>query len=174
MPARGGFLARASRLALAIALVALALAGCGERAADADGPRGAVAAFLQRLATGDVHGLCRSLSPAAVAELARDFGGSSCPQTARAAARYVASERGLRSAVREVTILPTLDVPLSPAPQRPGASTTALRLVIDDPVLGTRQALDVRLVLAAGRWRVDRGVNALFTLARARELRAAG
>ena len=172
--ARPGRTARAGRFALATALVALALAGCGERAADDDGPREAAAAFLQRLATGDVRGLCRSMSAAAVAELARDFGGSSCPETAKAAARYVATARGLRSAIEEATILPTLDVPLSPAPQRPGATTTALRLVIDDPVLGTRQALDVRLVLAAGRWRVDSGVNALFTLARAREPRAAG
>ncbi len=163
-----------SSVRLATGLLVLALAGCGERASDDDGPREAAAAFLQRLATGDVRGLCRSLSPAAVAELARDFGGSSCQQTAKAAARHVARTSGLRRAVGDVTILSTLDVPLSPAPQRPGATATALRLVIDDPVLGTRQALDVRLVLAAGRWRVDRGVNALFTLARAREPRAAG
>ncbi len=167
-------LPRAGRRALAALLVASALAGCGERAGDGGGARAAAHAFLERLATADVSGMCRSLSPAAVAELARDFGGASCSQTAQAAARYVASTRGLRSAIRGVRILPTLDIPLSPAPARPGATTVALRLVIDDPVLASRQALDVRLRLTGGRWRVDGGVNALFTRVRVRDGGAAG
>jgi hypothetical protein len=152
---------------LAALVVALGVAGCGGRAAGDDGPREAAAAFLERLATGDVAGLCRSLSAGAARELARDFGGTTCRETAAEAARYVAVRPGARNAVRGVTILPTLDVPLSPAPYRAGDGTAALRLVIDDPVLASRQALDVRLRRVAGRWRVDGGVDALFTLARA-------
>lgn len=158
---------------LAALVASVALAGCGERAAD-PAPRAATAAFLDRLASGDVRGICRSLTVAAAAELARDFGGTTCARTAARAARYVAARPAVRASIRGVTILPTLDVPLSPAPHRPGARTTALRLVVDDPVLGSRQALDIRLWLAAGRWRVDGGVNALFTLARARVAPGAG
>lgn len=151
---------------LAVVAVAFAVAGCGEPAAERLGPREAATAWLQRLAGGDVAGVCRSLTPRAVAELARDFGGTDCTQTSTRAARYVVGRKGMREAVRGVEILPTLDVPLSPAPQRAGATTAALRLVIDDPVLGTRQAFDVGLRRIGGRWRVDRGVSALFTLVR--------
>jgi hypothetical protein len=154
-------------LAIAIA-IAIACGGCGGSAAPGDGPREAARAFLARLASGDVTGVCRSLSPAGAAELARDFGGATCRETAAEAARYVAVRSSMRAAIRGVRILPTLDVPLSPAPQRAGATSAALRLVIDDPVLGSRQALDVGLRLTGGRWHVDSGVDALFTLARAR------
>jgi len=150
---------------LAALLVAIAAAaGCGGRAAEDDGPRAGASAYLERLAGGDVRGICRSLTATGAAELARDFGGTTCSATAAAASRYVAARPDLRDAVRGATILPTLDIPLSPAPQRAGARAAALRLVIDDPVLHSRQALDVRLRLERGRWRVDEGVNALFTL----------
>ena len=108
--------------------------------------------------------MCRSLSARAQAELARDFGGANCPATAAAAVRYVRDRAGLRAAVRGVTILPTSDIPLSPAPQRAGAASVALRLVVDDPVLGSRQAFDVGLRRIGGRWRVDAGIAALFTI----------
>jgi len=145
-------------------LAVLALAGCGTPAVSDEGPRAAATAFLQRLASGDVAGMCRSLSAAGAAELARDFGGSSCLATAAEVARYVAVHPGQRDAVRGVVIEANHDTPLSPAPFRAGATTAALRLVVDDPVLASRQAFDVRLRLVAGRWRVDAGMNALFTL----------
>jgi hypothetical protein len=147
---------RSSTSALAALLAVLALAGCGEPAAIDPGPRAAATAFMQRLASGDVRGMCRSLSAAAAADLARDFGGSTCMATAAEAARYVA--------VRGIVIEATHDTPLSPAPFRAGAQTAALRLVVDDPVLASRQSFDVQLRLIAGRWRVDGGLNALFTL----------
>lgn len=152
----------------AAAAVALALSGvltgCGDEARERLGPRAAAAAFLERLANADVPGVCRSLSVRAQAELARDFGGSACPATAAAAVRHVRDRPGLREAVRGVRILPTSDIPLSPAPQRPGAARVALRLVVDDPVLGSRQALDIALRRIGGRWRVDSGIAALFTI----------
>lgn len=163
---RRGRRAVARGAVLCAAAHAFAVAGCGEPAAEQLGPRAAATAWLQRLAGGDVAGVCRSQTPRAVAELARDFGGADCTQTATATARYVLGRKGMRDAVRGVEILPTLDVPLSPAPQRAGAATVALRLVIDDPVLGTRQAFDIGLRRSGERWRVDRGVNALFTLVR--------
>jgi hypothetical protein len=150
--------------ALAALLAVLALAGCGEPVVSDAGPRAAAAAFMQRLASGDVRGMCRSLSAAAAADLARDFGGSSCRATAAEAARYVAVRPGQRDAVRGIVIEATHDTPLSPAPFRAGARTAALRLVVDDPVLASRQSFDLQLRLVAGRWRVDGGLNALFTL----------
>jgi hypothetical protein len=156
-------------VAAAILLVCTAAAaGCGDgRAPDGHGPREAAAAFLQRLASGDVRGMCRSLSANASAELANDFGGVTCAESAAAAADYVAARDDLRRAVAGVRILPNIDVPLSPAPYRAGATTTALRLVVDDPVLHSRQAFDVALRRDAGRWQVDAGMQALFTLVRA-------
>jgi hypothetical protein len=158
---------RASIGALA-ALVALsiALAGCGGKAQERLDPRAAAAALMERLANADARGVCRSLSTRAQAELARDFGGSSCPATAAAAVRYVRDRTGMREAVRGVRILPTSDIPLSPAPQRAGTARAALRLVVDDPVLGSRQAFDIVLRRIDGRWRVDSGVAALFTIVR--------
>jgi hypothetical protein len=155
---------RAGAAPALLAAVSLALAGCGDRAQEPLGPRAAAAALMDRLARGDVRGVCRSLSPRARVELALDFGGSSCRATAGAAVRYVGDREGMRQAVRGVRILRTSDVPLSPAPQRAGAATAALRLVVDDPVVGSRQALDVVLRRIAGRWRVDSGIAALFTI----------
>jgi len=160
---------RAAALVVALSVgPSVALAGCGGRAQERPGPRTAAAALMDRLADGDVGGVCRSLSSRARAELARDFGGASCPATAAAAVRYVRGRDGMRRAVRGVTILPNTDIPLSPAPQRAGAAHGALRLVVDDPVLGSRQAFDVLLRRIAGRWRVDRGIAALFTIVRGR------
>jgi hypothetical protein len=150
--------------ALAALAAALAVAGCGSSPEPDLGPRLAVAAFLQELASGDASGMCRSLSAAAAVDLARDFGGASCEETATEAARYVAARPGERDAVHGVVIEANQDTPLSPAPFRAGAKMVALRLVIDDPVLASRQAFDVRLRRVAGRWRVDGGINALFTL----------
>lgn len=171
-PRRAALRRRCAPRALPAALAAVALASCGAPAADDAGPRAAVAALLARLAGGDERGICRSLTASAAADLRRDVGGSTCAATAAAAARHVATVPGLRAAVRDVAILPTLDVPLSPAPVRAGAQTAAVRVVIDDPVLGSRQALDLRLRMQRGRWRVDDGVGALFTIVRPR--RAAG
>jgi hypothetical protein len=156
----------ARRRSLAACAAVLAVAGCGSSPEPDLGPRLAVAAFLQQLARGDAPGMCRTLSAAAAADLARDFGGSSCETTAAEAARYVAARPGQRAAVRGVVMEANYDTPLSPAPFRAGATTAALRLVIDDPVLASRQAFDVRVRLVAGRWRVDGGMNALFTLVR--------
>jgi hypothetical protein len=160
---------RRARLSAAlVAASALALAGCGGTPArDPHGPREAATAFLQRLASGDVRGMCRSLSGNGSAELAHDFGGVTCAESAAAATAYVAERDDLRRAIRGVRILPNIDVPLSPAPLRAGATTAALRLVVDDPVLRSRQAFDVGLRREAGRWRVDAGMQALFTLVRA-------
>ncbi len=159
---------RAGAGALAALVVALwiAPAGCGDEAPERLDPRAAAAALMQRLANADARGVCRSLSTAAQIELARDFGGSTCPATAAAAVRYVRDRAGMREAVRRVRILPTSDIPLSPAPQRAGNARAALRLVMDDPVLGSRQAFDIVLRRIDGRWRVDGGVAALFTIVR--------
>ncbi|MDX6719814.1 MAG: hypothetical protein QOJ63_2068, partial [Solirubrobacteraceae bacterium] len=126
------------RRAGVVAAVALSIApaGCGEEAQERLNPRAASAALMERLANADARGVCRSLSARAQTELARDFGGSSCPATAAAAVRYVRDRAGMRDAVRGVRILPTSDIPLSPAPQRAGTTRAALRLVVDDPVLG--------------------------------------
>lgn len=160
--------------ALVLAL-SIALAGCGDEARERLNPRAAAAALMQRLANADARGVCRSLSARAQAELARDFGGSNCPATAAAAVRYVRDRAGLRDAVRGVRILPTSDVPLSPAPQRAGTGRAALRLVVDDPVIGRRQAFDIVLRRIGGRWRIDRGIAALFTIVRGRStMRARG
>jgi len=155
-----------------VVALSLALAGCGDEAQERLDPRAAAAALMQRLANGDVRGVCRSLSARALAELARDFEGSSCPATAAAAVRYVRDRAGMREAVRGVRILPTSDIPLSPAPRRAGMQRAALRLVVDDPVLGSRQAFDIVLRRIAGRWRVDGGVAALFTIVRSPAIRA--
>jgi hypothetical protein len=151
--------------ALVAALVLVALAGCGDtRTADRAGPRQAASALMARLASVDVAGVCGVLSAHARAELAVDFGGSSCPQTAAATVRYVRDRTGMQRAVRGVRIYPTLDVPLSPAPQRAGAATVPLRLVYDDPALHSTQAFDILVRRIGGRWRVDSGISALFTI----------
>jgi hypothetical protein len=159
---------RAPSGALAALVVALsiALAGCGEKARERLNPRAAATALMDRLASGNARGVCRSLSARAQAELAPDFGGTSCPAMAAAAVRYVRNRAGMLEAVREVRILPTSDIPLSPAPQRAGTARAALRLVVDDPVLGSRQAFDIVLRRIDGRWRVDGGIAALFTIVR--------
>lgn len=155
-----------SAVAASVLALAIALSGCGDKAQERLDPRAAAAALMERLANADVRGVCRSLSARAQAELARDFGGSNCPATAAAAVRYVRDRAGMRKAVRGVRTLPTSDVPLSPAPQRAGATRAALRLVVDDPVLGSRQAFDIVLRRIDGRWRVDGGIAALFTIVR--------
>ena len=169
MTCRSDWIGRRCAAAAAIALVgalSIALAGCGDRSTERLGPRAAAAALMDRLANADVGGVCRSLSAPARAELALDFGGSSCPATAAATVRYVRDHPGMREAVRGVRILPTSDVPLSPAPQRAGTASAALRLVVDDSTLGSRQAFDIVLRRIDGRWRVDRGIAALFTIVR--------
>ena len=153
-------------LAAVVVALSIALPGCGDEAQERLNPRAAVAALMERLANGDTHGVCRSLAAHAQAELARDFGGTSCAATAAAAGRYVRDRTGMRDAVRGVRILPTSDIPLSPAPQRGDTNQAALRLVVDDPVLGSRQAFDVVLRRIGGRWRVDAGIAALFTIVR--------
>jgi hypothetical protein len=159
---------RTSALGLVAALTAVAcLAGCGGAAPDSSAPRQAAAAFVQRLSHDDAKGLCRSLSQPGVRELARDFGGPTCAATAAAALRYIAARPSLRAAIAGTVVLPNSDIPLSPAPLHVGQTTTRLRLVVDDPVLRRRQALDVVMRLAAGRWRVDSGANALMTIVRA-------
>ena len=79
-----------------------------------------------------------------------------------AAARYVLGRKGTREADLGVRILSTLDVPLSPARLRAGATRVVMRLVIADPVLGTRQAFDFGLRRIGRRWRVNTGGSALL------------
>jgi hypothetical protein len=123
-----------------------------------------MSAFLRALAAGNVTNLCRDMSRAAVSELATNFGGSTCHATAGSMTRYVAHTVGEREAVATTTILPTLDVPLSPAPYRAGEKSTTLRLIIDDPILRQDQAFDVTLRRIRDRWVVAGGVTAMFTL----------
>jgi hypothetical protein len=150
------------RRRLAAALVAaFVLSGCGSTSAK--GPRDALSALLTALASDNAAGACRTLTPAA-AELRRGFGGSTCLRTLTTAVGYVAVRTGEPAAIRHATVLPTLDVPLSPAPYRDGASTTSLRVSFHDPVLGEHQEFDVGLRRADGVWRVDSGIAALFTL----------
>lgn len=144
-------------------LVCVALAGCGA-AGGSSAPRAALRTFLADLAGDDVAGACATLTPNAVAELARAFQGSTCGQTVATAARYVMLRSGERAAIGGATILPTVDIPLSPAPFRAGSTTTTLRVSYRDPVLGEQQEADIGLRLVAGGWRVDSGIAALFTL----------
>lgn len=143
---------------------ALTLMGCGT---DADGaPRAAARTFLQHLDSGDAAGMCAGLTSRGVAELARDFGGSTCLQTTRAVARFVRSAPGQRRAIAGARVLESTDLPMSPAPYRAGTDSTALRIAFDDPVLDRPQQADVQLRRIAGRWRLDLGVAALFTILR--------
>jgi hypothetical protein len=146
----------------AVALAGIAVAACGAPAGG--GPRDALRSVLDGIAAGDVAGVCRNLTPAATAELRRDFGGASCTATLTTTVSYVRVRAGEQAAVRGARILPTVDIPLSPAPYRPGSTRTSLRVAFDDPVLGEPQELDVGLRLLAGRWQVDSGIAALFTL----------
>lgn len=150
------------RATLAGLALVLAVGGCGS--SPQTGPRKGMSAFLRALAAGNVTNLCRDMSTAAVSELATNFRGSTCPATAGSMTRYVAHTAGEREAVATTVILPTLDVPLSPAPYRAGEKTTTLRLIIADPILRQDQAFDVTLRRNGGRWVVDGGVVAMFTL----------
>jgi len=145
-----------------VALVAGVLGGCGTSAPP--GPRDAVRTLLADLAADDVPGACATLTPSAVADLARAFRGSTCTQTLRTLAGYVQVRSGERAAIAGASILPTVDIPLSPAPYLPGSTTTTLRVSYRDPVLGEQQQLDVGLRLVGGRWLLDSGIAALFTL----------
>lgn len=148
---------------LGVALAALVVcAGCGT--GDASLPRKSLQAFLAGLAASDVDRTCGLLAADAVAELAHEFGGASCGVTTHTATRYVMNRAGERAAVQTAVILPTMDIPLSPAPFRSGTTTTRLRLAFHDPVLDQRQDIDVTMELIRGRWRVGRGIEALFTL----------
>jgi hypothetical protein len=156
-------MSRRLRTTLAAALAGLAAAGCGT-ASDA-GPRGALQTALADIAAGDVAGACGALTPAGAAELRQGFGGATCAATLTTAVGYVKARAGERAAVGGAKVLQAVDVPLSPAPYRSGSSTTSLRVSFDDPVLGgEQQEFDVGLRLAGGRWRVDSGIAALFTL----------
>lgn len=151
--------ARAQTIAVC---AALALTGCGT---DADGaPRTAARAFLGHLERGDAPGMCAVLTPRGVAELARDFGGSTCLQTTSAVARFVRTAPGQRRAVARARILESTDLPMSPAPYRADADATALRISFHDPILNRRQTFDVMLNRTGGRWRIDLGIAALFTI----------
>lgn len=140
------------------------LAGCGDTHDAA--PRDALQAFLAHVVADDVNGACASATPAAVAELARDFRGHDCATTLGAVARYVRTAPGQRRALERARILAQGDTPLSPAPTRAEARTTSLRVQLRDPVLRRTQKLDVTLRRAGDGWRVDGGVAALFTLLR--------
>ncbi len=150
--------ARAVTVLLATAL----LAGCGGKHDAA--PRAALQTFLARLAAGDVDGACATATPAAVAELARDFDGDDCPETLTAATRYVRTTPGQRVALKGARILAQGDTPLSPAPTRADATVAQFRVSLRDPVLRRTQKLDVTLRRGGTTWRVDAGVAALFTL----------
>jgi hypothetical protein len=146
------------------AALLLALLACGCGSGPRPGPRPALTALLARLAAGDVGAVCAALTPNAVAELAVDFRGRTCSQTLSTAARYVALRQGERAAVAAATVLPTLDVPLSPPPYRAGDTVARLRIAFEDPVLAQSQTFDVTLRLAGGAWKVSGGLSALFTL----------
>jgi hypothetical protein len=150
--------ARAVTLLLALVL----LAGCGGEHDAA--PRQALQAFFAYVVAEDVSGACATATPAAVAELARDFGGGDCAETLAAVARYVRTTPGQRAALARAHVLKQGDTPLSPAPTRAGATVTQFRVSLRDPVLRQTQKLDVTLRRRGGRWRVDAGVAALFTL----------
>ncbi len=147
--------------AIPVVCALLLLAGCGGKHDGA--PREALDTFLAHVAADDVNGACATATPAAVAELARDFGGDDCSETLAAVARYVRTAPGQRAAFQGARILEQGDVPLSPAPTRAEATVTQLRLQLRDPVLRRTQKLDVTL-RRSGHWRVDVGVAALFTL----------
>jgi hypothetical protein len=149
---------------LGLAAVLLGLSGCGVDAAARAAPRAALQTFLADLASGDVQGACRTATPRAVSDLARAFNGSTCAQTMATVTHYVEARAGEQAAVHSAVVLPTLDIPLSPAPYRRGSSTTTLRVSYEDPVLGEPQELDVGLRRVGGSWRVDSGIAALFTL----------
>jgi hypothetical protein len=156
-----------SRRLLLTGAVALAgLAGTGCASTSDSGPRHALLSVLDALGSGNVAGACGKLTPAAAAELRRGFGGATCPRTLATAAGYVRARTGEQAAVRGARILPAVDIPLSPAPYRAGSPTAALRVAFNDPVLGQRQEFDVGLRLVGGRWQVDSGIAALFTLLR--------
>ncbi len=146
------------------AALALALLACGCGSGADPGPRPALTALLAHLAADDVSAVCAALTPSAAAELAVDFRGRTCSQTVSTAARYVALRQGERPAVAAARILPTLDVPLSPAPYRGGETAARLRVAFDDPVLAQPQTFDVTLRLAGGVWKVSSGLSNLFTL----------
>jgi hypothetical protein len=146
-----------------VAVAAVLLAGCTTPASPA-APRAALRALLADLAAGDVAGACRAVTPTAVADLARAFDGSTCAQTLSAATGYIRVRSGEQAAVAGASVLPTVDIPLSPAPFRAGSTTTTLRVSYRDPVLGEQQELDVGLRLDGDVWRVDSGIAALFTL----------
>jgi hypothetical protein len=150
--------ARAITVVLATAL----LAGCGGEHAAA--PRQSLQTFLASLAAGDVPVACATATAAAVAELARDFGGRDCVETLTAVGRHVRTTPGPRLALARARILAQGDTPLSPAPTRADATVTQFRVSLRDPVLRRTQKLDVTLRRRDGRWRVDAGVAALFTL----------
>jgi hypothetical protein len=154
------------RVALAAALAALTgLAGAGCGAASDAGPRDALRSLLAALASGNVAGACSDLTVAGSAELRPGFGGGTCAATLTTAVDYVRARAGEQAAVGRARVLPAVDVPLSPAPYRSGSSTASLRVSFDDPVLGAeQQEFDVGLRLTAGRWQVDSGIAALFTL----------
>jgi hypothetical protein len=155
-----------TRIALAATLAALAglaAAGCG--AVSDAGPRDALGSLLADLASGNVSGACSDLTAAGTADLRPGFGGATCDATLTTAVDYVRARAGEQAAVGGATVLPAVDVPLSPAPYRSGSSTASLRVSFDDPVLaGEQQEFDVGLRLTAGRWQVDSGIAALFTL----------
>jgi hypothetical protein len=140
---------------------AILVAGCGAGAPD---PRPQLASLLASLAAGDVAAVCGQLTPAAVTQLAGDFGGTTCTQTVNTASRYVAGRAGERAAVAAADVLPATDLPLSPAPYHAGDGAARVRVGFDDPVLAQRQYFDVILRRANGHWKVSSGLNALFTL----------
>jgi hypothetical protein len=150
----------------AAALLAVLLAGgCGAGGgAQPPAPSPALTALIADLASGDVAAVCAALTSGAATQLAGEFGGRTCSQTVGTAARYVGLRQGERQAVAAARVLPAMDVPLSPAPYRDGATVARLRVSFDDPVLAEPQSFDVDLRWAAGRWRVSGGLDALFTL----------
>ena len=151
-------------VAVSLALVlALAVAGCGS-GRSAPSARVVAAAWLSALAAGDVPRVCDGLTARAASALALEFGGRSCAETISAVVRFDRSTPGRSRSILGARVLPTSTLPLSPAPQYAGAVTAAVRVQFEDPVVRGRQYVDLRLALAGGQWRIDDGVDALFTV----------
>jgi hypothetical protein len=147
-----------------VIVLAVAVGGCGSASGGSGGPAQPVSALLRELSRGDVAAVCVVLAPQAVSQLRRDFGGSSCPTTVGAVARYVRSRPRERSAIASAQVLVPTDLPFSPAPYRLGADVERVRVQFYDPVLQRVQALDLSVRRSRRGWVVDSGASGLFTL----------
>jgi hypothetical protein len=144
-----------------LAAVGAVMSGCG--VGDDEPLRTSTRQFMTAVADGAPETACGLLTRQGAAELESEFGSGTCVGALSEASRFVAGYPEGPVSYRAAKMLREPYIPAGPPPVNDTAGVGGVRVIFFDPVIGQRQAVDLRLRRSGGEWRVDEGTAALFT-----------